>query len=55
MDVEILSRLQFAGTIIAVSTIVLNNKIRHCPETSEELTEYKRNLQTDSICEKFGR
>lgn len=55
---QVLSSIILFGVIysllFAVWVFVLNNKIQHGPESSEELTEYKRKRHAQTMAEKFG-
>ena len=56
---QVLSSIILFGIIysllFAVWVFVLNSKIQHGPESGDELSDYKRNLQADSMADQFGR
>lgn len=56
---QVLSSIILFGIIysllFAVWVFVLNNKIQHGPESGDELLEYKRNLKSETMADKFGR
>jgi cytochrome d ubiquinol oxidase subunit I len=56
---QVLSSIILFGIIysllFAVWVFVLNGKIQHGPESPEELSEYKRQLKSDSMSDQFGR
>ena len=55
---QLLSSIILFGVIysllFAVWIFVLNNKIQHGPESSEELIEYKRRRDQDSMSDSIG-